>query len=338
MKRGPNTMQEPEDTRLLIRYLLDDLEEEEQEKIEERDASDDSFYLKLLATEDELIDSYVLGEISPEDRKKFEQAYLGNPHRRKKVEANELFLELVTNRPSPTPWYVHLVVFLQRTLVPQNLSFKPKYAAILLFGVLCGSLSGWFWKTSRMRDELAQANSQWRQMENAYLHQIEILKQSDVKPQPDSSPRLPNRPEVNDPGKKETKAHSWPSIVSFVVPRGPVRTPTGEPGALKPLVIWHGAGLVRLTVDLEPNDYSEYTISLQKIGDTKFWNRTLSKNQPGFSSGKIVITVPADFFGNEDYILKVSAYDPLDSEQILAFHSLTVINENLVQTNIERTP
>ena len=337
MKRGLSTMQEPEDTRSLIRYLLGDLNEAEQDKIEERYASDDSFYFKILATEDELIDSYVMGEISQEDRAKFEQAYLTNPHRLKKVESNKIFLELVTNRLSPVPWYQHLIHSLQRTLGGQHVRASYSFATLLLGGILF-SWSGWLlWDRVRMRGELAQVNSQWNQKEDAYEREIAALKQRDTHAPPQPSPRSSPQ-EVGSQGPNHVKAHGWSSIVGFVVPRGGVRAPTGEPKALKPLVILRGATVVRLTVDIQPNDYSEYRVSLQKIqkiDEPDSWSRTLSKDQPGFSTRKIVVNVPADYFENQDYVLKVTAFDP-QGEQILALRNFTVINENLARANRTR--
>jgi hypothetical protein len=327
-------MQEPEDTRLLIRYLLGDLIEEEQEKIEERYSSDDNFYFKLLTTEDELIDSYVLGEISQSDRKKFEQAYLSNPYRLKKVESNKIWLELVARRLAPTPWYQRIIESLQRTLVSQRVSFNYSLAGLLLVGLLCGVLGWLLWERMRLRGELAQANSQLNQKEIDYERRIAELNQSRSNLPPEPSPGLPAQQQVSVPEKKETKAPGRSYVVAYVLPRVGVRTPNGAPESLKPLVIRRGTNLVRLTVDLEPNGYSEYKISLQKIGEPKIWDRSLSKNQPGFSARRIVINLPADLFETQDYILKVTASDPAD-EQILAFRHLTVINENLSKTNIE---
>jgi hypothetical protein len=333
MKRKVSTTQEPEDTRLLIRYLLGDLIEEEQEKIEERYASDDNFYFKLLAIEDELIDSFVLGQISPDDRARFEQVYLSNPHRLKKVESNKIFLELVTKQLSPrAPWYQRPVESLRRAFAGQYVSFRYAFATLLLVGILGASI-GWLLWDRRWRAERAQANSEWTQKQHEYERQIAELKQRNTDSQPTPSPVLPvaGGPEERPP------VHHRSSIVMFVLPRGGVRAPRGESNALKPLVIWRGADLVRLTVDLEPNDYPEYRISLQKIGEDKArFITTLSKNQPGFSAREIVISLPADLFETQDYILKVTATDP--SEEILAFRHLQVINKNLVRKNIKSAP
>ncbi len=330
MKRKVSTTQEPEETRLLIRYLLGDLLEEEQEKIEDRYASDDSFYFKLLAIEDELIDSYVLGQISRDDRRKFEQAYLSSPYRLKKVESNKIFLELVTRKLAPVPWYQRLIEFLQRASARQQVSLKYSFATLFLVGMLVALLSWLLVERIRQRDKLAQANSQWNQKQNEYERQIAELKRSGASSQP-TPPVPPDQPNTGDPGK-QASVQPRPSTVAFVLPRVSVRALKGELNAPSPLVIHRGTDFVRLIVDLEPNDYPEHKISLQKIGDDDFqFIATLAKGQRGFSTRKIVLNLSADLFETQDYILKVTATDP--SQQILAFGHLQVINKNLVRKN-----
>src|SRR5829696_6148116 len=86
--RAPET----EDGQLLIRYLLEDLSESERGRVEQRYFDDDALYTKLLVTEDDLIDSYVQGELPRKDRERFERVYGADPRLRQKVEANRELL------------------------------------------------------------------------------------------------------------------------------------------------------------------------------------------------------------------------------------------------------
>jgi hypothetical protein len=342
MKTRLSTTEPPEDTRILIRYLLGDLVEEEQDEIEQRYSSDDNFYFKLLATEDELIDSYVLGEISQSDRGKFEQAYLKNPHRLKKVESNKIWLASVAKQLAPVPWGQRLGESLKRAFAVPRVSLNYRFAGAVLIAVLFGSLGWLLWDRMRLRGQLAQINSEWNQKANEYERQIAALRQGEInsRPTPSPLPTSPTSPGVQagtNPEKHAPKVQSLSSFVAYIFPRVNARSPSGESEGSKPLVIRHGADLVRLTVDIEPNTYAEYKISLQKIGEPAFWDRSLSKNQPGFSSNRIVINLPADLFETEDYIFKVTAFDP-SGEQILAFRHLTVINQNLARTNSKSAP
>ena len=58
---------------VLVRYLLGQLSEEEQEQIEEQYIGDGDFLDQLLVVEDDLIDDYVTGSLPAQDRLHFEQ-------------------------------------------------------------------------------------------------------------------------------------------------------------------------------------------------------------------------------------------------------------------------
>src|SRR5215472_3372564 len=74
------------DELLLVRYLLGNLTEEEQVRVEDQ-AFDDREYLNALeAAEVDLIDAYVRGELPREQRSAFESRFLVVPQRRRKVE------------------------------------------------------------------------------------------------------------------------------------------------------------------------------------------------------------------------------------------------------------
>ena len=70
---------------LLFKYLLGNLSEEEQVRIEDRAFADADYRVVLEATEADLIDAYVRGELSASERRAFEQRFLVSPQRRKKV-------------------------------------------------------------------------------------------------------------------------------------------------------------------------------------------------------------------------------------------------------------
>src|SRR6516225_12149632 len=70
----------------LIRYHLGELSPAERDKVEARYFADDAFHDQVLAAEEELIDSYVQGELSAEQKEHFEHRFLQVDDRREKVE------------------------------------------------------------------------------------------------------------------------------------------------------------------------------------------------------------------------------------------------------------
>ena len=77
------------DDRLLQRYLLGDLSEQEQDGIEELYFTDDDYLDKLLVAENELIDDYLRGKLSAAERRKFERNYLTTPEKRQRVQLDQ---------------------------------------------------------------------------------------------------------------------------------------------------------------------------------------------------------------------------------------------------------
>ena len=64
------------DDRLLFRYLLGQVSDEEQAQVEERFISDQEYYSQLLLIEDELRCVYAKGSLPPPDREQFEKRFL----------------------------------------------------------------------------------------------------------------------------------------------------------------------------------------------------------------------------------------------------------------------
>src|SRR5215831_2440207 len=73
------------DELLLVKYLLGDLSQEEQVQVEDRAFADPDYLVVLQSVEVDLIDAYVNGELSPEERRGFERQFLASPERRRKV-------------------------------------------------------------------------------------------------------------------------------------------------------------------------------------------------------------------------------------------------------------
>jgi hypothetical protein len=71
---------------LLARYLLGELTEEEQVRVEEQAFSDPETLAQMLAVENDLVDEYVRGELPDEARRRFELKFLNSAERRQKIE------------------------------------------------------------------------------------------------------------------------------------------------------------------------------------------------------------------------------------------------------------
>ena len=70
---------------MIRQYLLGQLEEGQQQVIEQRLLTEDDLFEELEVAEDELSDEYVADELTPVDRKQFEQYFLSTPEREREL-------------------------------------------------------------------------------------------------------------------------------------------------------------------------------------------------------------------------------------------------------------
>src|ERR1051325_8237960 len=85
--------------KLIARYLLGELPEEQQVEIEDRAFSDQDYLASITAVENDLIDEYVRGELSAADRQRFETRFLASAERRKRVEFAEALRTVFSEAP-----------------------------------------------------------------------------------------------------------------------------------------------------------------------------------------------------------------------------------------------
>jgi hypothetical protein len=82
----PSSGQRGYGDQMLIGYLLGAASDEEIERLDELSIADDDFAFRLRAVENDLVDSYVRGELEGATLERFEFFYLTSPERRGKVE------------------------------------------------------------------------------------------------------------------------------------------------------------------------------------------------------------------------------------------------------------
>lgn len=124
----------------LRNYLLGRLDDHGEDQVEQRLLSDDEFFEELELTESELLDQYVYGRLSEEERVLFEKQLLQTPEQREKLTFAMALKEEATDHLARTN---RVVGFAPR---PKTRFLSPtilKIAAIL--SVAAGlSVTGWF--------------------------------------------------------------------------------------------------------------------------------------------------------------------------------------------------
>ena len=140
------------DLNMIRQYLLGQLAEEEQQAIEQRLLTEDALFEELEVTEDELFDEYVADELTPVDRKQFEQYFLSTPERQRELKFAAGLYQCVAKKTlpddaNPRSVAVNQGSWLERTsLAWRGQTQLFRMAAIAAFVVV---IAGAFW-LSRM--------------------------------------------------------------------------------------------------------------------------------------------------------------------------------------------
>src|SRR5262245_46314087 len=85
MKESAIVNSESVDEVELRRYLLGELTEDEEARHEERLLTEKDYFDRLLLSEDDLIDEYVRGMLSAQDKERMERRFLASPRRQEKL-------------------------------------------------------------------------------------------------------------------------------------------------------------------------------------------------------------------------------------------------------------
>jgi hypothetical protein len=87
----------------IIGYLLNELSDDDQARFEEAYFSDGMLFEQVRALEEDLIDDYVKGGLSGDQRRRFESHYLASDQRRARIETARQMVELCSlNAPAQT--------------------------------------------------------------------------------------------------------------------------------------------------------------------------------------------------------------------------------------------
>ena len=120
--------------KVITRYLLGELPEEQQVEIEDRAFADQEYLASITAVENDLIDEYVRRELSETERLRFESRFLASAERRKRVEFAKALAGVVSEAAAPAQvvswsWRESLSAFLSGLNPAAKVAFAT--AAIL---------------------------------------------------------------------------------------------------------------------------------------------------------------------------------------------------------------
>ena len=279
---------------IIQRYLLGELSEVEQAALEEAYFNDRRLFDQVVHAENELVDQYARGLLSPATRESFEKHYLAHPKRRERANfANALAARLdetsqvaAVTKPNAESLWNRLFLSLRGPKLAWAFS-----VALLLMTVV----AAWFLlETRRLRRDLSAQQQRERELQQQATSERQRAEQlaAELERRRDDQPALSPSP---------TPIKSTPAFVSLVLAVGGTRSIDG-PAPVR-LVVPPGTEQVRVQLNLRENNYARYRAVLQEAGGREVFASASLAAKPAPSGASLTLTIPAQRVASGDYIL-----------------------------------
>lgn len=245
-----------------MRYLLGKLSDAESAGLEERSFVDDGVFDEIEIAEDELIDAYVGGSLSSEDRKRFENKLLKSERVAERVEFAKLLSksappQLVGYEPAKTRWWDRLF----RVSLIQS----PALRGVVVTGFLLalGIIPALLWMQQREQHRLNLERAAIEQQKQQLAQQLaeQQAKTNQLATDLQTSKAEEDRLQRELQATKEKLARSavQPAVLaSIALFPDSVRAP-GQVAVLK---VPSNASIIQLKLVLESDDHSAYRATI----------------------------------------------------------------------------
>jgi hypothetical protein len=283
----------------------------------------------VLAVEDELIDDYVRGELSPDQRERFEKFFLKSKERRQKVAfARTLITELapVLVVPAKAPASSSPMRQLRsrwKSLMDSLITPRPALQLAMRFVLIVGG--AWlFWQNRELRMRLAQvqtAEENWTQREQQL--------QAEATEQHSRGERLveqltqeQNRRTQLEQEVATLKSSQPVTDTSFVLFAGVLRSTTET----QRLVIFPRIQLVHLQLHFKPESrYPSFSAALQNREGDEIWRQSMLSASTMASGPVVKLSLPATILTPSDYIIKLAGVDATGQIEEISTYAFRVV-------------
>jgi hypothetical protein len=291
---------------LIRRYLLGELAEADQAALEQELLIDRGKFDQVWAVENELVDSYVRGEMSRADRKRFESHYLASPLHRERVAIAQSFLtdidqtvgeRVEVREKEPVVHWGRS--FLRRS---PRLVFGPVFALVVVMALLLTFSLVWsYTERARLTEQIAKVQKE-AQTEHAFLRQRErelaSRNQEIEKEIADVSQRNERLKAELEQLRRRGQTAPY-TVFSYLLAPASIRSQKGPPQTTIPL----SAGKASLWMELYNNVYATYQVILQTVEGREILRRRTGKFRFGKDRTFATLQVNAGDLTKGDYIL-----------------------------------
>lgn len=283
---------------LATQFLLGELSEEKRREVEERFLSDTAFFEELLAAEDALIDEYISGTLSEEQKLRARALFDSSPEQRQKVEFTSQLLARVKPRRSadelgPSPGIP--VSALPAPYLSQRTTMLVWGGIALLFVVL-GSWSIYLYNRQRTLIAKEAAAAQAAREANDTLT-AELARQNQLKEELASERRQKEQAEALL-SQLQTRSLQPATTVTLT----PAHFERSSSSNLETFRVKTSQIKLRLVLEGD-QEYEKYTVVITTFGGREVRRISLEANQ--VQRDVITITLPASVMGYDDFKIEL---------------------------------
>jgi hypothetical protein len=287
---------------LIRRYLLGELAEADQAALEQELLIDRGKFDRVWAVENELVDSYVRGEMSRADRERFEAHYLASPLHRERVAIAESFLTNIDQAVGET-----VEVREMEPVVPWLRRFslsspRPVFGVVLAMALLLTFSMVWSYiERVRLTGQIANVQKE-AQTEREFLKQRErelASRNQEFEKEIADVSRRNEQLKAELEQLRQRRQAAAPAVLSFLLTPAPVRSEKAPPQTTIPLL----TGKAQLLMELDGADYANYQVILQTVEGREIFRRRAGKVSFGKDRAFAALSVKAGELNLGDYIL-----------------------------------
>jgi hypothetical protein len=291
-------MDRTEREQFMVRYLLGQVSPEERDTLEDRYLVDEGPFEELVAAENDLIDSYARGNLSPVEAQLFEQNFLVTTQRRERVEFARAMLDH-TSAPSRSEAHAGTFSHARPWISTGRLATAAIYIAAVTAVIWLGIYD---LGLRRQISMLQQQELQLRQQIQELTAQLQSFGVNH--PMPDVIPLPP-------PGSTTI------SMVLVPAARGGDRQNT--------VFIAPNTWSVSLLLRRPQENYVEYAVSLETVEGTRLQVQKDLKAQRASTDRVVAVEFLSASLKTEDYVLRLSGRDSLGKEDRLDAYSFRIL-------------
>jgi hypothetical protein len=307
---------EADNEKLLIRYLLGTLSEEQRLQVEGEFLSNDQRYEQILALENELFYDYAQNKLTPGEREQFEKRFLSSKQNRKRATlASALAHKMSEAAPVETTeksiayrapqrfWQSFKSYF-----VAQSAAMRVSLAALATVSValiwLGAGIVGLRNELNQFRARQAFQEDQLRQqarLAGARADELNLKLKREIDETAMLQQEL-SKMQAQTRGQGE----SSPSMISLALAPSTVRTLAPD---MKKLYLTPGVSLLKLLLKLKGEaEYKSYQVTLSTAEGAERWSRDMLRAKRTGSGRSIDLWLPTKTLAPGDYELILKGY------------------------------